>query len=77
MKAVLGEKLIALSSSKMKLERAYSSNLTAQLKSLEQKDADTLNRSQHQEIITFREKIDRIEKKKNHSKNQQNQELVL
>jgi hypothetical protein len=37
MKAVLRRKLIALSVSKKKLERAYTSSLTAQLKALEQK----------------------------------------
>ena len=40
MKAVLRGKLIALSASKKKLERAHISNLTAQLKALEQKEAD-------------------------------------
>ena len=41
MKAALRGKLIALSASKKKLERTYTSNLTAQLKALEQKEADT------------------------------------
>ena len=36
-KAVLRGKLIVLSASKMKLERAYISSLTAHLKALEQK----------------------------------------
>ena len=40
MKAFLKGKLIALSASKKKLERAYTSNLTAHLKSLEQKEAN-------------------------------------
>ena len=40
MKAVLRGKLIALSSAKKKLERAYTSSLTAHLKALEQKEAD-------------------------------------
>jgi hypothetical protein len=40
MKAVLIGKLIALSASKEKLERAYSSILTANLKALEQKEAN-------------------------------------
>ena len=38
-------KFIALSASKKKLERAYTSNLTAQLKALEQKEADTQKRT--------------------------------
>jgi hypothetical protein len=37
MKAVLRGKFIALSSSKKKLERTYTSSLTAHLKALEQK----------------------------------------
>jgi hypothetical protein len=37
MKAFLREKLIALSASKKKLERAYTTSLTAHLKALEQK----------------------------------------
>ena len=37
MKAVLRGKLIALSASKKKLERAYTSSLTAHLEALEQK----------------------------------------
>ena len=38
MKAVLREKLIALSASKKKFERAYTRRLTEQLKALEQKE---------------------------------------
>jgi hypothetical protein len=41
MKAVLGEKFIAPSAFIEKLERSYSSNLTAHLKALEQKEANT------------------------------------
>jgi hypothetical protein len=37
---VLRRKLIALSASKKKLERAYSSSLTAKLKALEQKEGN-------------------------------------
>ena len=64
MKAVLRGKLIALSASKRKLERAYTSNLTAQLKALEQKEADTPKRSRWQEIIKLRAEINQIETKK-------------
>jgi hypothetical protein len=45
MKAVLRGKLIALSASKKKLERVYTSILTAHLKALEQKEANTPKRS--------------------------------
>ena len=40
MKAVLRGKFIALSASKKKLERGYRNSLTAQLKALEQKEAN-------------------------------------
>jgi hypothetical protein len=43
-KAVLRGKLIALNASKKKLERAYTSSLTAHLKTLEQKEANSLKR---------------------------------
>jgi hypothetical protein len=77
MKAVVRGKLIALSASKKKLERAYISGLTAYLKVLEQKEANTSKRNRQQEIIKLRAKINHIETKKNYTKNQQNQELVL
>ena len=64
MKAILREKHIALSASQKKLERAYTSNLTAQLKALEQKEADTPKRSRQQEIIKLRAEIDPIETKR-------------
>jgi hypothetical protein len=48
MKAVLTRKLIAQSASKKQLEIAYTSNLTAQLKPLEQKEANRFRRSRWQ-----------------------------
>jgi len=45
MKAVLRGKLIALSACRKKQERAYVSSLTAHLKALEQKEANTPRRS--------------------------------
>jgi hypothetical protein len=45
MKAVVRGKLIALSASKKKLERPYTSSLTAHLKALKQKEANTPKRS--------------------------------
>ena len=71
MKAVVKGKVIALCVSKKKLKRAYTSSLTAHLKALEQKEANTPKRSRQQEII----KPNR--NKKNYTKNQSNQELVL
>ena len=77
MKAVLRRKLIALGASKKKRERAHISNLTAQLKAVEQKEADIPKKSRRQEIIKIRAEIDQIETKRTIEKNQQNQELVL
>ena len=45
MRAVLRGKLIALSASKKKLERTYTSTLTGHLKALEQKEANAPKRS--------------------------------
>ena len=45
MKAFLRGKLIALSASKKKLERAHISSLTTHLKALEQKEANSPKRS--------------------------------
>ena len=64
MKAVLRGKLIALSASIKKLERAYTSSLTAHLKALEQKEANTPKRSRWQEIIKLRAEINQIETKR-------------
>jgi hypothetical protein len=46
-------KLITLSASKPKLERAYTSRSIAYLKALEQKEVNTPKRSRGQEIIKF------------------------
>jgi hypothetical protein len=51
MKVILGEKLIAMSVSKKKLEKAYNSSLRSHMKSVEQKEANLLKRSRQQKII--------------------------
>ena len=51
----------ALSASKKKLERAYTSSLTAHLKALEQKEANSSKRSRQQEIITLMAEINQVE----------------
>jgi thiamine biosynthesis lipoprotein ApbE len=61
MKAFLRGKLIALSTSKKKLERAYTRSLTTHLKALEQKEANSPKRSRLQEIIKLRGKISQVE----------------
>jgi hypothetical protein len=64
MKAVVRGKLIALNASKKKLVRAYTSSLTAHLKALEQKEANTPKRSRQQEIFKLRAVINQIETKR-------------
>jgi hypothetical protein len=54
MNTVLRGKLIALSVSKKKLERAYTSSLTAHLKALEQKQSNSPKMSRWQEVIKLR-----------------------
>jgi hypothetical protein len=64
MKALLRGNLIALSDSKNKLERTYTSSLTAHLKALEQKKANSPKRRRWQEIIKLRAEINQVEKKR-------------
>jgi hypothetical protein len=77
MKAVLKGKLICMSASKKKLERAYTGSLTAHLKALEQKEANSPKRSKRQEIIKLSADINQVETKKNYTKNQPNKELFF
>jgi hypothetical protein len=64
MKAVLRGKPIALSATKKKLERANLSSLTAHLKALEQKEANSPKMSRWQEIIKLRAEINQVETRK-------------
>ena len=64
MKAFLSGKLIALSATKRKLEGAYTSSLTAHLKALEHKEANSPKRSRQQEIIKLRAEINQVETKR-------------
>ena len=57
MKAVLRGNLLALCASKKKLERIYTSSLTAHLKSLEEKEANTNKNRIRQQIIKVRAEI--------------------
>ena len=63
-KAVLREKLIALSASIKKLERAHTSSLTTHLKALEKKEENSPRRSRRQEIIKLRGEINQVETRK-------------
>jgi hypothetical protein len=49
--------LMSMSASKKKLERAYTSSLTAHLKALEQKEANIQKRNRQQEIVKLRAEI--------------------
>jgi hypothetical protein len=64
MQAFLRGKLIALSASVKNLERAYTSSLTAHIKALEQKEANSPKRCREQEIIKLRAEINQLEKKR-------------
>jgi hypothetical protein len=64
MKAVLRGKLIHLNASRKKLERVYTSSLVAHLKALEQKEANSPNRSRQTEIIKLRGEINQVETKR-------------
>jgi hypothetical protein len=64
MKAVVTGKLIALSASKEKLERAYPSSLTAHLKTPEQKEANIPRSSGRQKIIKLRAEINQVATKR-------------
>jgi hypothetical protein len=64
MKAALRGKLIALSASKTKLERAYTSSLTAHLEALDLKEANSPKRSRWQEIIKLRAEINQVQTKR-------------
>ena len=61
MKAFLRGKLIALSTTKKKLERAHTSSLTTYLKALEKKEENSPKRSRRQEIIKLRGEINQVE----------------
>ena len=62
--AVLRGKLIALSVSKKKMERAYTSSLKARLKILEQKEVNSPRRNRRQEIIKLSAEINQVETKR-------------
>ena len=75
-KAVVTGKLIVLIASKKKLKRVYTSSLTAYLKALEQKEANTPKRIRQQVIVKLRAEINQIETK-NYTKKIPNLDLLL
>ena len=65
MKTVVIGKPITLNASKKKLQRAYTSSMTAHLKVLEQKEANTPKSSRRQQIIKRMAEINQVETKRN------------
>jgi hypothetical protein len=63
MEAILRRKPVVLSACKKKWERAHTSSLIAQLKAIEQKEANSPKRSRQQEIIKLRAEINQLETK--------------
>jgi hypothetical protein len=64
MKEVLRGNPIALSASKKKLKRTYTSSLTTHLKTLEQNKANTSKRNRQQEITSLGAEINQVETKR-------------
>jgi len=64
MKAVLRGKFIALSTLVKKLERSYTSNLTAHVRALEQKETKSPKMNRQQEILKLRSEINHIKTKR-------------
>ena len=63
MKAMLRGKFIALSTYIKKVEKSHTSDLTAHLKALEQKETDSPRRSRQKETIILMAEINKIETK--------------
>ena len=64
MEAVLRGKFIATSAYIKKVEKSHISDLTAHLKTLEQKEENPPKRSRYQEIIKLMAKINKIKMKR-------------
>ena len=77
MKAFLRVKLIALSASKKKLERAHTSSLTAHLYSLEQKEANSPKISRQQKIIKLKAENNQVETKRTVQRINQNRSWFI
>jgi hypothetical protein len=77
MKAVLRGKFLALSDFIKKLERSHTSNLTAYLKTLKQKETNRPKRIRWQERIKLGTEINKFETKRKNSKNQQTKSWFL
>ena len=70
-------KLIALSASMKKRERAHTSSLTTHLKALEKKEANSPKRSRRQEIIKLRGEINQVGTKRTIQRINQTRSLLF
>ena len=76
-KAVLRGKFMPIQAYLKKQEKNQISNLTLHLKQLEKEEMKNPRVSRRKEILKIRAEINAKETKRDHSKNQQSQKLVL
>ena len=76
-KAVLRGRFIAIQTYLKKQEKSQINNLTLHLKQLEKEEMKNPRVSRRKEIIKIRAEINEKRNKRDHSKNQQSQKLVL
>ena len=74
MEALITGKGIAIIVFIKKLEWSHTSNLSAHLKALEQKEVNIFKRSKWQETVKFSADVNQLGNKVNNTKNQQKQE---
>ena len=76
-KAVLRGKIIAIQAHLKKQEKSQINNLTLHLKQLEKEEMKNPRVRRRKEILKIRAEISAKKHKRDHSKNQQSQKLVL
>ena len=76
-KAVLRGRFIAIQAYLKKQGKSQMNNPTLHLKQLEKEEMKNPRVTRRKEILKIRAEINAKEKKRNHSKNQQSQKLVL
>ena len=74
---MLRRKFIAIEAYLKKQEKSQINNLTLHLKQLGKKEMENLRVGRRKEILKIRAEINAKETKRDHSKNQQSQKLVL
>ena len=76
-KAVLRGRFIAIQAHLKKQEKSQINNLTLHLKQLEKEEMENPRVGRRKEILKIRAEIHAKKNKRDHSKNQQSQKLVL